>query len=130
MVMIDFPVTAEYVLKIKYAADEARPVDVLLDGKRVGKGCTGVTLGSAPFVKPIKFSANGKEAKWERVSQGGKPIKLSITQGKHTLKFTRRGPLPNLVALRLHTRRMGQPRRALWGPEDLLFPADSASASP
>ena len=31
----------------------------------------------------------------------GQPVKLSVTQGMHTLKFTRRGPLPNLRELRL-----------------------------
>jgi hypothetical protein len=98
---IDFPVTAEYMLQVQYASAEARPVDVLLDGKKLGKGCTSVTLGSPPFVKPFTFSSNSKEAKWEQVSKGGRPIKLSITRGKHTLRFARRGPLPNLVALRL-----------------------------
>ena len=98
---VDIPATAEYALQIKYAAADARPVDVLLDGKKMGKVCTGITVGSAPFVKPITFSWNSGDAEWEQISKGGKLTNLSITKGKHTLKFTRRGPLPNLVALRL-----------------------------
>ena len=98
---IDLPTTAEYILQIQYASAEARPVDVLLDGKKLGTGCTSITLGSPPFVKPITFSSNSKEAKWEQVSKGGKRITLPIAKGKHVLKFMRRGPLPNLVAFRL-----------------------------
>ena len=36
---VDFPVTADYTLQIRYAAAAARPVDVWLDGRCVGKGC-------------------------------------------------------------------------------------------
>jgi len=100
---IDFPVTAEYTLNIQYASAEARPVDILLDEKKLATGCTSVTLGSPPFVKPITFSSNSKEAKWEQVSKGGKPIGLPITAGKHVLKFARRGPLPNLISFRLES---------------------------
>jgi hypothetical protein len=93
---IDFPVTAEYTLQISYAAAEARPVDVFLDGKILGRSCYGVTPGTARLELPVRFSWSSRYAKWEE-----KPLKLSVTEGKHTLKIARSGPLPHLAALRL-----------------------------
>jgi hypothetical protein len=100
---IDFPATGEYTLMVSYAAAEARPVDVLLDGKHLGKGCTGVTFGSAPFENPVRLTwdSSGALKKWEGLSKQGLPVKMSVTEGKHTLKFTRSGPLPHLMTLRL-----------------------------
>ena len=93
---IDFPVTAEYTLQISYAAAAARPVDVFLDGKILGRSCYGVTPGTARVELPVRFSWSSRYAKWEE-----KPLKLSVTEGKHTLKIARSGPLPHLAALRL-----------------------------
>jgi hypothetical protein len=100
---LDFPATGEYALHVSYAAAEARPVDVLLDNQSQGTCCTGVTFGSAPFENPVRLTSNSSGAlkKWEALSKQGRPVKLSATQGKHTLKFTRNGPLPHLMALRL-----------------------------
>ena len=102
---IDIPVTAEYTLQINYAADEARPVDVFLDGKNLGKCCTRVTIGTSPVVQPTRFSARSRFARWEGLYDYGKGAlaKLSLTSGKHTLKLSRRGPLPNLAGVRLNT---------------------------
>ncbi|MCX6868033.1 MAG: hypothetical protein NTV46_17820 [Verrucomicrobia bacterium] len=93
---IDFPVTAEYTLQISYAAAEARPVDVLLDGNILGRSCYGVTFGTARTELPVRLSWSSRSAQWEE-----SPLKLSVTEGKHTLKFARNGALPHLVALRL-----------------------------
>ncbi len=103
---IDFPVTGEYTLQIRYAADEARPVDVLLDGRNLGKCCNGVTIGTSPVVQPTRLTSISRFARWEGFYdyQKGKLLKLSVTSGKHTLKFVRRGPLPNLSAVRLDTK--------------------------
>ncbi|MBL7133411.1 MAG: hypothetical protein ISS78_04880 [Phycisphaerae bacterium] len=100
---IDFPATGEYTVRIRYAAAAARPADVWLDGRKVGKGCTGVSVGSSRFELPVKFSWHSKSAKWEQLYDHGKLVKLSVTKGKHTLKLTRRGPLPNIMKLRLDT---------------------------
>ncbi len=102
---VDFPVAAQYTLQIQYAAAEARPVDVWLDDRHVGKGCTGVTIGSRPTEYPVRFSWSSRSAKWEGLydQRKGRLVKLSVTQGKHTLKLTRRGPLPHVAALRLDT---------------------------
>ena len=100
---IDFPVTAEYTLQIRYAAAEARPIGVFFDGRNLGKCCTGVTFGTSPTVQPTRFTWSNRGARWEGLYdyKKGRLLKLSVTKGRHTLKFTRRGPLPNLAALRL-----------------------------
>ena len=101
---IDFPVTGDYILSVRYASPEPRPVNVFMDGKGLGRMCTAVTFGSAPFEKPIRFSGDSWAARktpLEVFSKDGQPVKLSVAQGRHTLKFARRGPLPNLSELRL-----------------------------
>jgi len=100
---IDFPVTAEYTMAVSYAAAEPRPVEVLVDGRSMGTCCHDVTFGSAPFEIPVKFTWNSSGAlkKSERFRKDGKFIKMSIAKGKHTLKFARSGPLPNLTAFSL-----------------------------
>ncbi|MDP6545968.1 MAG: hypothetical protein QGH60_18465 [Phycisphaerae bacterium] len=108
---IDFPADGEYTLQIRYSAAEARPTDVWLDAKRLGTGCNGVTVGSSRFELPVTFSWISRVARWEPLYRQGKLARLSVSRGKHTLKLTRRGPLPNLVALRL----IGGP--AIGGPQ-------------
>ena len=101
---IDFPVTGDYILSVRYASPEPRPVNVFLDDKDLGKMCTAVTFGSAPFEKPVRFSGDSWAARKtppEVFTRDGQPVRLSVTQGKHTLKFSRRGPLPNFSELHL-----------------------------
>ena len=40
---IDFPVTAQYALSLNYAAADARPVQLLVDGQNVGTCCRSAT---------------------------------------------------------------------------------------
>jgi len=100
---IDFPVTADYTLAVRYAAAEARPTDVWLDDRHVGKACTGIMFGSGSSEHPIRFSWTSRNARWRGVYdyKKGKRIRMSVSKGTHTLKFSRRGPLPHLVAIRL-----------------------------
>ena len=100
---IDFPVTAEYTLQVRCAAAEARPVDVYFDGKKLGKTCTDVAISTASIVHPTRPSATSRYATWEGLYdyEKGRLRTVSVTEGKHTLKLARRGPLPNLVTLRL-----------------------------
>jgi hypothetical protein len=105
---IDFPITAEYSLYVKYAAAEARPLDVFVDGKALAKCCFDVTYGSAPYEHPIRFSWDSSSAdkKWEHIAdKSGRAVKLSLTKGKHTLKLARGGPLPHLVSMRFESSR-------------------------
>jgi len=102
---IEFPVDAEYSLQFRYATAKARPVDVWLDNRRVGRACSEVTIDTRPTEYPVRFSSSSRVAKWEGLFdyKTGKLLKLPVTKGKHTLKITRRGPLPNLSAVRLDT---------------------------
>ena len=83
---IDFPVTAEYNLRIKYSAADARPVEMFLDGKSVGRCCRTAT-----------GSWNTSGAKWEQTST------LRLTKGKHTLKLSRGGAFPHVVSLQFNS---------------------------
>jgi len=94
---IDFPVSGEYGLDVNYTSAEARPTDLWLDNKRVGTVCNGVTYNSSPNEYPVRFTWNSSGAVW------GRAIKLSVTKGKHTVKFTRGEPLPHLISLRLQS---------------------------
>jgi formylglycine-generating enzyme required for sulfatase activity len=84
---IDFPATAEYALSINYAAADARPVQLFLDGKSVGMCCRTATGG---------WNTSG--AKWESTTT------LTITEGKHTLKLQREGAFPHVVSLKFESR--------------------------
>ncbi|MDP6545087.1 MAG: hypothetical protein QGH60_13955 [Phycisphaerae bacterium] len=103
---INFPVTGEYTLQIRYASDKARPVDVFLNARNLGKSCTGVTIGTSPIVQPTRLTSISRFAKWEALYDYSKGtlLKLSVSKGKHTLKLSRRGGLPNLSAVRFDTR--------------------------
>ncbi len=102
---IDFPVAGDYTLHIRYASPEARPVDVLLDNRKLGIACGSITFGSAPLEIPVRLSGDSWAARKAPMgifsNADGVPVKLSVTAGKHTLKLTRPGPLPNLMELRL-----------------------------
>ncbi|MDP6633343.1 MAG: hypothetical protein QGG42_00410 [Phycisphaerae bacterium] len=100
---IDFPVSGEYTVQIRYSAAQARPADVWFDGKRVGKGCCGVTIGSSRFERPVKLSWSSRIARWEQLRDRGRLVRLSATKGKHTLRLSRRGGLPYLLAVRFST---------------------------
>ena len=103
---IDFPVTGDYILKIMSVSAEARPTEVFIDGKSMGKVCHNITYGSAPFEIPVKFSGNSsskKDRPYEALSRWGVPRKIPITQGRHTLKFARSGPLPHFLDFRIES---------------------------
>jgi len=100
-----FPVDATYTLHVRYASSESRPLDLWLDGRRVGTCCGRVTGDSPP--NPWRgpklhrarpgYPSGRHGAEWEEA--GG----LSVTKGKHTLRLTRDGLPPNVLALRLES---------------------------
>ena len=100
---VDIPVEGKYTLQICYASAEARPLDVFVDDKPMGRICTGIAFGSAPFETPVIFTWNssGATKTWEELNRRGEPVTLPITAGKHTVKLTRGGALPHLASLRL-----------------------------
>lgn len=81
---IDFPASGSYDLSFRFAAGSARPVDLLLDGKRVAEVCRSAT-----------GSWNTSGAVWE------KSASLYIPAGKHSLRLQRKGDFPHVLALRL-----------------------------
>ena len=65
--------------------------------------CVGATFGSAPHEQPVVFTSNssGVTKRFEGFCKEGKLVRMPVTKGKHTLKLARKGPMPNLVALRV-----------------------------
>ncbi|MAG94016.1 MAG: hypothetical protein CMJ48_09730 [Planctomycetaceae bacterium] len=83
---IEFPVEADYTLSVLYTAADSRPVEILLDGKKVHTGLASVT-----------GSWNTDKAKWEE------QCSLRIPTGKHTLSFRQAQFFPHICALRLES---------------------------
>ena len=80
---VDFPVGATYTLNIRYAAAAARPVELFLDEKSLGKCCRTAT-----------GSWNTSGAKWEAT------VLPWFAPGKHTLKLKCNAAFPHVVSLR------------------------------
>jgi formylglycine-generating enzyme required for sulfatase activity len=84
--VIEFPATSDYPLSALYAAQQSRPVEIIVDGKLAHKGLAGVT-----------GSWQTKSAKWE------KQCTLQIERGQHSIVLQRDGAFPHICALRLET---------------------------
>lgn len=84
----DLPVPAagRYALHLQYAAAAARPVELTLDGQRVGPVCRATT-----------GSWNTSSAAWEKSAE------FELTAGTHTLRLERAGDFPHVVSLRLES---------------------------
>jgi len=100
---IEVPVAGDFTLAIRYAAAEPRPVEIFLDGRRIGACCTGITFASAPYTYPPQFSAASRFAVWEGMYDHakGRLLRIPVAKGKHTLRLARRGPLPNMAEIRM-----------------------------
>lgn len=92
--VVEFPLSADYVLWGLYAAGESRPVEIHLGGVKVEAGFAGVT-----------GSWQTKSARWER------QCVLRCERGRHTLTLQRDGPFPHICALRLQSPEGAVPRR-------------------
>jgi len=100
---VDFPADGTYALRIRYAAAEPRPVELRVDGRLVGVCCREATAHTRPHAhstpNPYYTARQGRPVRNEpRWTDAGK---LTVTKGKHTLRFTRNGPGPNLCHLKL-----------------------------
>ena len=80
---VSFPNTSDYRLRVQYAAAEARPVVLSIDGRAVTNLCRGST-----------GSWNTSGAGWEESAL------LPLTSGKHTLRLERAGAFPHVMNLR------------------------------
>ncbi|NCO92958.1 MAG: hypothetical protein AUJ96_17650 [Armatimonadetes bacterium CG2_30_66_41] len=83
---LEFPVTADYTVSALYTADASRPVDLLLDGKKIHTGLASVT-----------GSWQTDSAKWET------QCTVPLTQGKHTLALQCQDCMPHICAVRLES---------------------------
>jgi len=102
---VDFPVTATYTLRVRYASAGVWPLEVWLDDQRVGKCCAKKTNNAPPYMDRHPNVYKGlPERTWDmHGAEWEESCKIPATKGKHTLKFTRNGPPPNLVELRLES---------------------------
>jgi len=80
---VDFPVGTTYTLNVYYAAQQARPVELFLDERKLGECCRTATGG---------WNTSG--AKWEAT-----PLPW-FAPGKHTIKLKRAVAFPHVVSLR------------------------------
>jgi len=98
---VEFPVDATYALHVCYGSPEKRPMEVWLDGRRIGTSCGRVTGNPPPYLDRHPQHDLPRDAtdfhgiEWEQA------CKLSASKGKHTLKFTRDGLPPRVHALRI-----------------------------
>ena len=83
---IEFPTEADYNFFALYTAADSRPVDILLDGKKVHTGFASVT-----------GSWNTDQAQWEQQCM------MHITKGKHTITLLRKECMPHICALRMES---------------------------
>ncbi|MBL9138110.1 MAG: SUMF1/EgtB/PvdO family nonheme iron enzyme [Verrucomicrobiales bacterium] len=84
---IEFPGSGDYRLSLRYAAADARPVSLLLDGTRIAEVCRDST-----------GSWNTSGARWER------SLDFYVGAGKHTLRLQRPESFPHLMALRIESK--------------------------
>jgi hypothetical protein len=102
---VDFPVDATYTLHIRYVSAEPRPLELWLDGRKAATCCASVTRAAQhhPYLTKNPHYVHPKST-WDRYgARWEEAAKLSIAKGKHTLKLTRNGPGPNVIALRLES---------------------------
>jgi formylglycine-generating enzyme required for sulfatase activity len=79
---LPFPATGTYRVSLYYAAAQARPVELALDGEPVATAC-----------RTANGSWNTSGAQWEQSAT------LEIPAGNHTLRLSREGAFPHVVAL-------------------------------
>ena len=102
---VDFPVTATWTLRVRYASAGTRPLEVWIDDKRVGTCCGKKTNNSPPYMDRHPNVYKGlPERTWDmHGAEWEESCKFPVTEGKHTLKFTRNGPPANPVEIRLES---------------------------
>jgi len=112
---LEFPVAAEYRLDVLYTAADSRPVDILIDGRKLMTGIAAVT-----------GSWETAQAAWE--TQGS----FRLTPGLHTIRLERQECMPHICALRLAS---SVPFPADWQPppqavDDVDWQANTTSRIP
>ena len=110
---VDLPVDATYTLKVRYSSAKPQPIELWLDGKKVATTCGRVTGDSGPYPDRFPRHDRPRPVKGFHGTEWDTACKLAIKAGKHTLKFTRKGPPPGVAALRLES---SEPFPGKWKP--------------
>ncbi|NQU23519.1 MAG: hypothetical protein HQ567_19740 [Candidatus Nealsonbacteria bacterium] len=100
---VNFPVDATYTLHVSYGSPEPRPMEVWLDGRRMGECCGRVTGNAPPYMDRHPQHNRPRDAENFHGIEWEEACKLPTTEGKHTLKFTCGGLPPRLSALRIES---------------------------
>ena len=102
---VDFPVTATYTLRVRYASAGVRPLDVMIDDQRVGTCCTKKTNNAPPYPDRHPQVHKGlPERTWHmHGAEWEESCKFQVAKGKRRLKFTRNGPPANLINIQIST---------------------------
>ena len=91
---VEFPVDTTYTFHVCYGSPEPRPMDVWLDGRRMGTCCGRVTGNPPPYMDRHPQHDLPRDATDFHGIEWEEACKLRVTAGKHTLKFTREGRPP------------------------------------
>jgi len=100
---VNFPVDTTYTLFVCYGSPKERPVEVWLDGRRIGTCCGRVTGNPPPYMDRHPQHNLPRDAEDFHGIEWDEACKVPATKGKHTLKFTRAGLPPRLHAFRLES---------------------------
>ncbi|MHC4200620.1 MAG: hypothetical protein ACYSU0_11565, partial [Planctomycetota bacterium] len=102
---VDFPVAATWSLRMRYASAGTRPLEVWLDGKRVGTCCRKETDNPPPYMDRHPNVHKGQpDRTWDlHGAEWEDSCKFEVTKGKHTLKLTRNGPPANPMEMLLQS---------------------------
>jgi len=98
---IEFPADGEYSLSVRYASPESRPVDVLLDDRKIGTGCGRITGNSGMY--PDRYPKHDRPRRVENFhgAEWDEVCKFTAAEGKHTLSLARAAAPPRVIRLRL-----------------------------
>ena len=102
---VDFPVTATWTLRVRYASAGTRPLDVWIDDKRVGTCCRKETENPPPYMDRHPNVHKGQpDRPWDMHGAAWEDsCRFPATKGKHTLKLTRNGPPANPMEIQLQS---------------------------
>ena len=96
---IDFPVSTTFTLQVRYASAGERPMKVWLDGKYLDECCGNKTNNAPPYPdRHISHNVDLPQRTWEmHGAQWEETLRIPVSQGVGTLKFTRSGSPPNPI---------------------------------
>jgi len=100
---VNFPVDATYTLFVHYSSPGERPIEVWLDGRRIGTCCGRITGNPPPYMDRHPVHDRPRDATGFHGLEWEEGCKLPAKAGKRTLKFTCQGMPPRLNALRIES---------------------------